>query len=376
MESLNFKVDVIGDGLAGRLAFAALQWRWPKLDLKLVISKKPRATNPTWCFHEADVQSESWIWLRRYVSKSWDGYDVKFPAHQRTLTSQYHSIQSESFFAQTDEAFSSNFLDAPRVSANLTVVCTGWPPLSKDAVVGWQKFVGLDLTLHEPHGLKRPILKDARVPQADGYRFFYSLPWSETSLLVEDTYYSNSSDLDTDRVREEILNYAKVQGWRVKSVDRQEVGSLPLAFSHNDFLVDASSPSISLGAASGLAHPVTGYTTSTLLRQIESLVGGEPEGAPRKEFDVPSMLARWQTENQEIQDGFSYFHLLNRMLFLAAAPEKRFRVLERFYRLSPDLISRFYSARLTALDRARILIGRPPVPLMAAVREWRQWRHA
>jgi lycopene beta-cyclase len=43
-------------------------------------------------------------------------------------------------------------------------------------------------------------------------------------------------------------------------------------------------------------------------------------------------------------------------------------VLERFYRLSPPLIQRFYAARLTWRDQARILIGKPPVPIPAAMK--------
>jgi lycopene beta-cyclase len=60
--------------------------------------------------------------------------------------------------------------------------------------------------------------------------------------------------------------------------------------------------------------------------------------------------------------------LLNRMLFWAARPGERYRVLERFYGLPEALIARFYAARLTGLDKLRILSGKPPVPIRAALR--------
>ena len=63
-----------------------------------------------------------------------------------------------------------------------------------------------------------------------------------------------------------------------------------------------------------------------------------------------------------------YFRLLNRMMFRAAEPPERFRILERFYRLPEGLIARFYAGRLTWRDRARILIGRPPVPVGRALK--------
>lgn len=364
MKQSDYRVDIVGDGLAGRLVFTALKWRWPDLDLKLIRSHAPRTTSPTWCFHESDVRTDSWTWLRRYVSKSWDGYDVLFPSHRRTLHSKYHSIQSHSFFQQTDNDISSGFLDSPREAVDLAIDCTGWPATTVDADIGWQKFVGLDLTLQEPHGLEHPILKDATVPQIDGYRFFYCLPWSETSLLVEDTYYSNSPDIHIEALRKEILTYADARGWRVKSIDRQETGSLPLALSSRDFQISETKTSIRIGAASGLAHPVTGYTTPILFRQIEALVGNSASEV----FDIESLKHRLDVENIQIKKGFSYFHLLNRMLFRAAVPSQRFKVLERFYHLNSELISRFYSARLTAFDRARILIGRPPVSVWNALR--------
>ena len=56
------------------------------------------------------------------------------------------------------------------------------------------------------------------------------------------------------------------------------------------------------------------------------------------------------------------------MLFKAAAPEERYRVMQRFYGLDARLIARFYAARSTAADKARVLIGRPPVPVGRAIR--------
>jgi lycopene beta-cyclase len=63
--------------------------------------------------------------------------------------------------------------------------------------------------------------------------------------------------------------------------------------------------------------------------------------------------------------------MLNRMLFGAAGPGERYKVLEHFYRLPAATIGRFYAGRSTLFDKARILSGRPPVPVgpaLAAIR--------
>ena len=64
----------------------------------------------------------------------------------------------------------------------------------------------------------------------------------------------------------------------------------------------------------------------------------------------------------------AYYRMLGLMLFRAADPAQRYRILERFYRLSPGLIGRFYAGRSTLGDKVRILSGRPPVPLGRAVK--------
>jgi lycopene beta-cyclase len=68
---------------------------------------------------------------------------------------------------------------------------------------------------------------------------------------------------------------------------------------------------------------------------------------------------RWQER--------SFYRMLNRMLFLAAEPDRRYEVLQRFYELPEPLIERFYRAASTYADKARILIGRPPVPIIKAL---------
>ncbi|BBI64021.1 hypothetical protein HSBAA_53270 [Vreelandella sulfidaeris] len=59
--------------------------------------------------------------------------------------------------------------------------------------------------------------------------------------------------------------------------------------------------------------------------------------------------------------------MLNRMLFLAGPDDKRWQVMQRFYGLNDGLIARFYAGRLTLADQARILTGKPPVPVREAL---------
>jgi lycopene beta-cyclase len=55
------------------------------------------------------------------------------------------------------------------------------------------------------------------------------------------------------------------------------------------------------------------------------------------------------------------------MLFRAAAPGERYKVLQRFYGLPQPLIERFYAGQITWRDKLRILAGKPPVPIRRAL---------
>ena len=86
----------------------------------------------------------------------------------------------------------------------------------------YQKFLGQEVELASPHGLTRPILMDATVGQADGYRFIYVLPFTDTRLLIEDTYYADGPDRDADLLRGRIAEYASAQGWSIARLIREE----------------------------------------------------------------------------------------------------------------------------------------------------------
>jgi lycopene beta-cyclase len=48
------------------------------------------------------------------------------------------------------------------------------------------------------------------------------------------------------------------------------------------------------------------------------------------------------------------------LLFRAMRPAERWTALDRFYRMPESTIVRFYGSRSTAVDRIRLLLGRPP----------------
>ena len=124
------------------------------------------------------------------------------------------------------------------------------------------------------HGLAGPIIMDATVPQQDGYRFIYTLPFGPRHLLIEDTYFSDGRDLAPDLLRQHIADYAVAQGWQITAVTREEAGILPLAIGGDiEKFLDEGVPGVArVGLGAGLFNPVTGYSFPDAVRMADLIV--------------------------------------------------------------------------------------------------------
>jgi len=372
-------VAILGAGLAGALLALALAERHPGLDVRLVDADTVVGGNHLWSFFGSDVaEADRWI-VAPVVSHAWRGYDIAFPAHARTLDQTYYSIESEKLDRVVRATLPARALmlgrrvlaasataavldDGDRIEAVGVVDARGTGDLST-LECGWQKFVGRELRLEAPHGRPRPVVMDATVDQIDGYRFVYCLPTGEARMFVEDTYYSDGPDLDRVAVTARVDAYAEAAGWHVAAVEREEAGVLPVAMG-GDFEAYWRSGGRGVakaGMRAGLFHPTTGYSLPDAVRLASTL-------AARRDFGGWALHEATHAYAAKAWAARGFYRLLDRMLFRAAEPAERYRVLERFYRLSPGLVGRFYAARSTPGDKARILAGRPPVPIGRALK--------
>ena len=199
---------------------------------------------------------------------------------------------------------------------------------------------------------------DARVDQLDGFRFVYLLPWSDRSLLVEDTYYSDTPSMDRDNVRARINSYLSDRGWSIETVHREESAALPIP-------LDGAPPPVTIptiGVRAGFFHATTGYSLAVAARIAEAISAQsafDPESITRLTQQLST--AHWK------QQGF--FRMLNRLLFEAALPAARRAVFESFYGHDEALVAHFYAGRLSPIEIARVLArGSRTVAPGAAIR--------
>jgi lycopene beta-cyclase len=378
MNERTFDVIFAGGGLAATLCAYRLRQVRPDLRLLIVESGDRLGGNHTWSFHDTDVSPSARSWIAPFIAHSWPEQQVRFPKHTRMLKSGYNTIFSETLHNAAIGTLRECVVFSTRVQSvepHRVELATGevlTAPCVIDArglarldglTLGYQKFVGLELRFEMPHGQPYPIIMDATVPQQDGYRFVYTLPFTVDRMFVEDTYYSDTPTIDFTALQENCLDYARQRGWRVAETVRTEKGVLPIVLGGDlEALTKRQETGVpGLGLRAGFFHHTTSYSFPFAVRCADAIATLKPLTSEALEKSI-------RTWAREHWDNQRFFRLLNRMLFWAAKPGQRYRVLERFYELREPLIERFYSSKLTLADQARILVGWPPVPIANALR--------
>lgn len=370
------RLILVGGGLANSLIALRLAASRPEIDWTILESESELGGNHTWSFHASDLTAAQNRWIAPLVEQTWPSYEVRFPGYRRRIPFGYasataerlrHAMAPHAARVLTDARVTK--LEPRRVTlddgrafeADGVVDGRGHRP-SPHMRVAYQKFLGQEVLTAEPHGLTAPIIMDATVPQRDGYRFIYVLPFGPRRLLIEDTYYSDRMELDAAATRELIEIYAERHGWTIATIVREETGVLPIALGGDIEALwgDAAGVARS-GLRAALFHPTTGYSLPDAARLAERI-------AAAPDLSGPALFTLTRSHSMAHWRKAGFYRLLDRLMFEAADPNERYRLLGRFYKLSPGLMSRFYAGHSTLFDKIRLLSGKPPVPLGRAIR--------
>lgn len=377
MTNGNFDIVIAGRGLAGTLTAAFLCRSNPGLKIALAGRGGERPAQ-TWSFHAQDLSLQANDFLAPLVSCTWPGYSVEFPDHKRRIGLTYNSIRSEDYWRRIEEFLK----DVVQIEGEIRAVSDTGVQLADGNVAigrivldargvrskdfsncGWQKFVGIEIETATPHGFREPVIMDATVPQRDGYRFFYLLPFSETHLLVEDTYYSDYPDLNEAMIQREIRRYLQSLGISSYSTMRQESGCLPIPLDQAWLAPQGGAEKI--GMAGGFFHPTTGYSFPLTVKCAEELAHlvGRRGGIDQ----IPSAIRR---SRADLARSSGFLVRLNRMLFRAGQPDYRWKILSQFYKRNEKVISSFYSGRIRFATALAMVTGIPPVPVLDGIRHF------
>lgn len=365
----------IGGGLSSVLT--AYTWLKQGYDKPLLIIEQAHQIcgNHTWSFNQTDILPQGWYTLQPLIDFSWDKYEVVFPKLKRTLSIPYHSIISENLALKIQELCAENSLlniitgqkaniiqkgdiylnpvvqteDGQEYTADWVIQSTGISSYCTDTA--YQKFLGIEITLQQPITLNYPIIMDAQLPQQDGFRFMYVLPFAPNRLLIEDTYYSLNPELNSPYLLEKIYKYAEQKKWKITAVIRQEEGVLPIPLQqkppqlHKDKILP-------LGMHANLFHVTTGYSLAVNYNFAWQMYAY---------INQKNLNQEWYKKQYHFYKSMQFYRIMNRFLFIAGKTDKRYRFLETFYqRQSEAIISRFYAGKNTLKDKISIFSGKAP----------------
>lgn len=380
MNGRRHDIAIAGGGLAGGLIALALARLRPELSIVLAEAGSMLGGNHRWSWFGSDLDPAATQLLQGFRTTQWNqGYDVRFPAHSRTLPSLYRSLASVDFDTALQRELPSGTI---RLNASVAALDSGGITLASNERIaarnvidargltaptglrgGWQVFMGRHLRTAVPHGLDRPVIMDASVTQHGAYRFVYVLPLGLDELFIEDTYYADSPALDRRTLSSRIDAYCTAHGWSGELLGH-EAGVLPV-ITGGDFAAFQAAhrtPGVVVaGARGGFVHPLTSYTLPFAVETALAI-------ARDAELPGDQLAALQETHARQHWGQMWFYRRLGAMLFGAGRPDQRYRIFEGFYRLPAPLVERFYAGRSTLIDRARVLSGKPPVPILGAMR--------
>lgn len=358
---------LVGGGLANALIALALREQRPAAKVAIVEREAHLGGNHAWSFHDSDVPPALARVCDSLIEHRWPGYAVRFPGFERALALPYASFGS----AKLDQVVRAR-LDAPgcavlssatasrigarevelaggrTIAAQVVIDARGPERLALDGRAGYLKFLGLEVKLARAAAPPEPVIMDATVPQTDGFRFFYLLPYAPDRMLIEDNYYSDRPEADWPRLREAVREYAEARGLPIACVEREEHGVLPLPWA----LADRSAPAASgdgplaAGYGGGWFHPATSYSLPVAAR-----LACHVAETPIDRMFGPELAAL----TAELKRQQAFAQRLNWLLFRGTPPAGRWKVMGGFYRHPEATIRRFYALALTPGDRFRIL---------------------
>lgn len=379
MSTRDCDIAIVGGGLSGGLIALALAKYRPELSVLLVEAGEELGGNHRWSWFSTDLAGAAEALMAPFRKTEWQGgYEVHFPAHQRVLDADYRSLASPDFAATLRREMPQETIltrrrvtaldgaglsleDGTRLAARTVIDCRGFVA-NGHLAGGWQVFMGRHLRTPSPHGVKRPLIMDATVDQTHGYRFVYVLPLGVSDLFIEDTYYQDLPQLDRSALSSRIDAYQRQHAWTGDPVGF-ETGVLPVITGGDFASFQASQriPGVAMaGGRGGFVHPLTSYTLPYAVKIALAVA---------RDADLPGdqLAAKLEAAARRHWRDTAFYRSLGRMLFHGALPEERYRIFERFYRLPQPLIERFYAGRSTLADRARVLIGKPPIPIHRGV---------
>jgi lycopene beta-cyclase len=299
----SYRFAILGAGLAG-LSLARAFARAGVRDRITVVDVKPAFRDDrTWSFWDIDGNGDAGLAAGRW--HAWQLIDARGAYVQRSEHAPYVALRSADFYesacseiteAGFEIALGERVADVTesergcmvttsrrRFAADIVFDARGLSTAMVGASPVVQRFVGRRIsTKRDAFEPGVATLMDVQDDTADGFHFYYVLPFTAREALVENTYFARAP-IATARLEAELDAYVMRRYGRVLAgTDYREIGAIPMSAARASYT--RTRRVVPIGLRGGCARPGSGYTFHRVAMQTAALAQAfAPHDAPLRE---------------------------------------------------------------------------------------------
>ena len=292
------KIAIIGGGCAG-WSLAAYADKLYASQVQLY-KKKEKHRSHNWGFWQMPWLSDAVSNARRKWHR-WQIITNDGSAEHYSFNHPYCSLKSDDWIGWCKHKFLSAetetlIIEAPVSATNKNCLITSKhksefdsiydsrPPSAEKNIL-LQHFRGLEIRTTRPvFNPHIAILMDFRVSQEKGIHFMYVLGYSETSALVESTFFSpspHSDEIYENEIREYLKRVFEVEQF---DITHSETGVIPMGDVKR---VDTNPFLTAIGSNAAAVRPSSGYAFSFIQKQLKLFISQHKKPvSPHKAQDI------------------------------------------------------------------------------------------
>ena len=351
----DFDYVIIGGGCAGLSLAYSLEVNH-KLRGKSLAIIEPR---------EKYERDKSWSFWKTFehgfddcVKKSWTQFEIKTEKGTKSHSSSrypYQCIDSGLFYEKILNTLKKNtnisfFKHKKDIGKNSSIIFNSVSDKQENNGDLWQHFQGYEIEVERDiFDDKILTLMDFNCDQKDSVHFFYLLPFSPKTALIETTWISRMDDARelnySDQIHDYIKDVLKIGEYKI---NYSEIGKIPMFNTKNT----KGDNIIQIGTAGGMTRLSTGYTFINIQKQSSYI---------QKNIQSMNKLNNFSIRKK-------YQHLDN--IFLSVLSNNSSKMIEVFYRMfgcKTDTIIRFLSEESTFSEDLAVIRSMPKKIFLSAL---------
>ncbi len=350
-----FDYVIIGGGCAGLSLAYELEIHGKLKDKTLAIiePREEYKKDKTWSFWKVTSHN-----FDDCVKKKWENFSINIPNKTNYLqckNSPYQSIDSGLFYEKISNKLNGNknisfFKDINQINIKDSFVFNSVPSIKKNHRNLWQHFCGVEIETKSNFFDDEIFnLMDFDCDQRESVHFFYTLPYSKSTALVETTWLSKMNDnsqKDYDKqIKDYIENHLNLKDYKI--IYREE-GAIPLFYP-----IDKNEKNkINIGTAGGMTRLSTGYTFLNIQDHSKYI---------RENIENISSVKKYKisAKYQFLDEIF--------LRVLEKHPEKMPNIFYNMFKASPKTVIKFLSNKSNFFEDLSIILRMPKLTFIKAL---------